>query len=152
MTPRVLTAALTTLCTACTLLNDLPMSETTPELCTNGRDDDNDGLVDCEDFGCRNLQLEACREKTASLCTDGTDNDNDGYTDCADEDCFLSGVCPENDERTCTDGADNDDDRDTDCEDRDCWSVVTTACDPAEYGSIILDDGFDSGDLDHWTT
>lgn len=54
---------------------------TPPELCTNGEDDDSDGLVDCLDPDCAG-RLE-CRED----CGDGIDNDGDGLTDFDDTDC-----------------------------------------------------------------
>ena len=54
--------------------------------CANGVDDDNDGLLDCEDGDC--LGDDACVEVD---CLDGEDNDFDGYFDCADADCWGNG-------------------------------------------------------------
>ncbi len=56
------------------------------EDCSNGVDDDCNGLLDCEDGSCSN----PCTETT---CDDSLDEDLDGDTDCADEDCMGLGVC-----------------------------------------------------------
>jgi len=58
------------------------------ELCGNGRDDDGDGLVDCEDGGCADTEI--CVELD---CADGADSDNDGLVDCQDEDCWAGLAC-----------------------------------------------------------
>jgi len=50
------------------------------EDCSDGVDNDNDGLVDCADNDC---STSMCQE----ICNDGIDNDGDGYADCFDEDC-----------------------------------------------------------------
>jgi hypothetical protein len=56
-------------------------------VCANGRDDDGDGLMDCEDPAC--LADPTCDE----VCTDGVDGDSDGDADCADPDCATAEVC-----------------------------------------------------------
>ena len=53
--------------------------------CADGRDDDADGLVDCEDGEC----FAACTER----CDDGVDDDGDGDVDCRDEDCWGRSTC-----------------------------------------------------------
>lgn len=58
--------------------------QTLVEDCTNGVDDDFDGLADCEDAHCSTDA--ACVELD---CDDGLDNDNDGVADCIDEDCWA---------------------------------------------------------------
>jgi hypothetical protein len=58
------------------------------EDCGNGVDDDEDGLVDCDDPGCGTSPL--CKELA---CADGIDNDGDGATDCADPDCAATFLC-----------------------------------------------------------
>jgi hypothetical protein len=58
------------------------------ETCDNGRDDDADGAVDCDDPDCAGS--EACGEV---LCGDGNDDDGDGLVDCADSDCAGSPLC-----------------------------------------------------------
>ncbi len=57
------------------------------EDCTNGSDDDGDGLVDCEDGEC--LADAACAED----CANGTDDDGDGLADCDDGACAGDSAC-----------------------------------------------------------
>lgn len=53
--------------------------------CADGRDDDGDALVDCEDADC------AFRPACAELeCDDLRDNDGDGLADCDDDDCWSA--------------------------------------------------------------
>ncbi len=96
--------------------HDSVLAGWTPGSCTDGADNDGDGLTDCEDSDC--LGAEAC------LCWDGEDNDRDGLTDCEDPECAFSNACCSVHERAhacCTDGRDNDGDGLTDCEeDPDC--------------------------------
>jgi hypothetical protein len=75
------------------------------EFCTNGLDDDGDGLVDLNDPDCICYPVE--------ICTNGIDDDGDGLVDCMDSDCP---VCVEN----CTNGIDDDGDGLVDCDDPDC--------------------------------
>ncbi len=63
--------------------------EESAELCANGLDDEQDGLVDCDDPDCDPF----CREDTPARCSDGVDNDGDGPVDCEDPDCALLGSC-----------------------------------------------------------
>ena len=55
--------------------------------CHNGKDDDEDGLPDCEDADCYG-------KCTESRCWDGLDNDDDGFADCSDDDCWATKACP----------------------------------------------------------
>ncbi|MCB9795412.1 MAG: hypothetical protein H6741_22130 [Alphaproteobacteria bacterium] len=59
----------------------------TDEDCDNGRDDDQDGLTDCEDADC--VDDRACQE----FCGNHDDDDLDGLTDCEDEDCWTHLTC-----------------------------------------------------------
>ncbi len=59
------------------------------EDCDNGRDDDCDGLMDCEDDAC--LSASTCGEAD---CDDSEDDDDDGYTDCDDDECWGAPSCP----------------------------------------------------------
>lgn len=52
-----------------------------PEVCTDGVDNDGNGLVDCLDAACKGKP--GCLE----ICGDGKDNDFDDKTDCMDTDC-----------------------------------------------------------------
>ena len=61
--------------------------------CSDGIDDDFDGLVDCADPSCANK--DACPSDSEADCQDGVDNDGDGKLDCADEDCSNDDWCNE---------------------------------------------------------
>lgn len=63
---------------------------TTETLCTDGSDDDGDGMTDCADADCfQNAQCQfgSGNEQSDEACSDWLDNDNDGAVDCEDEDC-----------------------------------------------------------------
>jgi hypothetical protein len=85
-------------------------SSTTPSyLCANGLDDDRDGAVDLDDYGCDSATDN--NETGDTQCGDGIDNEGDGYTDqndsgcsgpsdnleafCKDADADGYGVCPD---------------------------------------------------------
>ncbi|RMD82824.1 MAG: hypothetical protein D6815_08175, partial [Candidatus Dadabacteria bacterium] len=54
-----------------------------PSLCSNGVDDDGDGLIDVSDPGCDGPGADT----EAPACDDGRDNDRDGVVDLADPGC-----------------------------------------------------------------
>jgi hypothetical protein len=54
--------------------------------CDDGRDDDCDGLTDCEAPECQVAGQCGCAA-SETQCGDGMDDDCDGLVDCADEDC-----------------------------------------------------------------
>ncbi len=58
--------------------------------CSNGIDDDGDGLIDCEDPDC--YTSNSC---TVEICDNGIDDDLDGWIDCSDSECFALKVCYE---------------------------------------------------------
>ncbi len=77
---------------ACLPLCILDLSGCVPlEICDNGVDDNDDGLVDCADPDCAGVPH--CQsEDTLEFCSDGIDNDGDGLVDCFDPGCY--GFCP----------------------------------------------------------
>ncbi len=101
------------------------------ENCTNGIDDDFDGLTDASDPDCEGV--------VETSCVDGLDDDNDGDVDCEDLDCDADPSCVE----VCDDGVDNDGDGLVDCQDGECapCAGVETNC------SNGIDDDLD-GQLD----
>jgi hypothetical protein len=137
-------------------IDTIPVEET---ICNDSIDQDEDGLVDCEDPDCR---LEShCNLPSGERCGNGTDDDGDGLIDCEDPQCAESAGCqptleecsngrdddgdgradcldPDCDgspdclpqPETCDNGSDDDDDGDVDCEDSDCAQHV--ACRPAD--------------------
>ena len=72
--------------------------EQTPQ-CSDGRDNDGDGLADDQDPGC--ASPEDTSERGTTICDDGQDNDGDGLADAADAGC--SGPT-DGDESNCGDG------------------------------------------------
>jgi len=59
-----------------------------PENCTDGIDNDGDGLTDCADPEC--VGAVGCVE---TACADTLDDDRDGATDCDDFDCAIDAAC-----------------------------------------------------------
>lgn len=127
--------------------------ETDPIKCSNGYDDDNDGLVDCLDPDCirRNFCGEIVpllppsgNETTLKECTDGVDNDLDGQFDCGDRGCqAIRELCcvSEFDDVSCSDRIDNDGNGFADCQDFSCRNnPFVTVCE-AESDCA---DGFDN--------
>ncbi len=117
--------------------------------CDDGKDNDGDTYVDCEDPDCvQTPSVTVCHrpENTTALCHDGQDNDGDGKTDCEDLDCQLTG-CFEGDDASCSDGVDNDDDGYADCEDFGClYGCGVTVCGdtPHEDSPEECSDGIDN--------
>ncbi|MGD9211677.1 MAG: SGNH/GDSL hydrolase family protein, partial [Desulfobacteraceae bacterium] len=66
----------------------LPSTESN---CSDGIDNDGDGLSDCDDSDCAADAV--CLPSTESNCSDGVDNDGDGLSDCDDGDCDADSVC-----------------------------------------------------------
>lgn len=144
--------------------------ENTINLCSDGLDNDNDGLVDCKDPDC--MAVTICWENTLlacndlydndqdglidcydpdcwqfsrcqekeELCSDGKDNDGDGLVDCADPGCSASAHCFENSPITCSDGLDNDNDGLIDCQEASCRRFIVCS----EYSASACSDGIDN--------
>ncbi|MCG8588006.1 MAG: hypothetical protein MJE66_01815, partial [Proteobacteria bacterium] len=95
-----------------------PLLEGPTPRCSDGLDNDGDGLVDFpEDPSC--YGPESDDERTA--CSDGADNDGDGRTDFpADPGCFAAYSLVE--ETDCDDGVDNNGDGLVDAEDLGCFA------------------------------
>ncbi|HCH63488.1 MAG TPA: hypothetical protein DFR83_11830 [Deltaproteobacteria bacterium] len=97
---------------------------TSPGECADGEDNDQDGLLDCEDPDCTGD--EACIDDIEGECSDGTDNDGDGRVDCEDEDCAGSPDCDEPVVDADGDGVP----ADADCDDADATMPINDAdCD-----------------------
>jgi len=71
-------------------VDEAPAAETA---CGDRRDDDGDGLVDCDDDDCAGAAACATLASEAGHCADGRDNDGDGARDCADADCASDAAC-----------------------------------------------------------
>lgn len=85
--------------------------------CHNGRDDDRDGPIDCDDDEC----AAECIEASAVACSNSIDDDADGDTNCADDDC--DGFCPESSFEACGNSRDDDGDGRSDLGDAECWPI-----------------------------
>jgi hypothetical protein len=139
-------------------------------LCSDGIDNDRDGLLDCRDPDCKGLEncqetsLIACNDlydndqdglvdcddpdcqayvrcyEREEKCDDGIDNDGDGLIDCADSSCKDSGSCMETSAFTCIDGIDNDGDGLIDCQEESCKRFIVCA----EYSVAACTDGKDN--------
>ncbi|MEM7231597.1 MAG: thrombospondin type 3 repeat-containing protein [Planctomycetota bacterium] len=68
-------------------LNDGSCRCAPTELCQNGRDDDGDELIDCDDPDC--FGHSACR---LEVCDNGRDDDGDELVDCDDPECVRGVV------------------------------------------------------------
>ena len=127
-----------------------------PRAANDGADNDDNGFVDCNDFGCTRSQdqaiLDYCAERmenTLERCGDGVDNDDNGYVDCNDFSCSRSddpailALCAASAEDTverCSDGEDNDGNGFIDCNDFSCSQSdnpdVLALCGTPEGGGI----------------
>jgi len=72
--------------------------------CSDGSDDDCDGLIDCDDLDCcTTSNSTGCKGASTvcplpenwsdATCEDGVDNDGDGLADCRDSDCCTLSAC-----------------------------------------------------------
>jgi len=77
--------------------------------CSDGLDDDGDGLVDLDDPGCSDATDDSERSP-ALVCDDGLDNDGDTLVDAEDAGCADPLDDSERSTRQCDDGLDNDGD------------------------------------------
>ncbi len=114
--------------------------------CTNGLDDDGDGLIDCED----GVECDAeCNE--SGKCFNLQDDDSDGFTDCEDSECFAdcAGSATAED---CTLAGDEDGNGLHDCADPVCCG--DTRCEDTHFcklelcGNGVDDDGDGAKDCD----
>ena len=131
---------------ACTIFTEFDPdlhTENFLETCSDGIDNDSDGLVDCEDTGCS--ELDHCKESSDATCVDGKDNDQDGFTDCKDPSCcpyatcYKDATCGEKTWQACTDGADNDNNGLTDCADFSCRAIPECCTRPIPLLAEIFD-------------
>jgi hypothetical protein len=109
--------------------------------CTDGTDNDGDGVIDCGDADCYGTP-----ECPAEVCGDGADNDGDQAIDCDDTDCVFN-TCCETPLEICTNSVDDDGDELVDCDDSDCRCAANCGAPPAEVCDNGIDDDCD-GDAD----
>ena len=148
---------------SCQLLHDgcTNLIEGTNATCSDGMDNDLDGVTDCDDPRCQDEAIVVCdgttpvsvapgdyASETDTACSNGVNDDvgpMDTFTDCDDNSCSQSPdatVCGgESNDATCSDGMDNDGDGFADCMDFDCQIPFVTVC---ETGLENCSDGMDN--------
>ncbi len=99
-----------------------PTSVSRVEDCTNGLDDDGDGLIDCQDPLCASWSQ--CRPPQREVCDNGLDDNRDKLIDCADPQCAPAFGCVARGE-DCANGLDDDGDGLIDCHDPACAETAT---------------------------
>lgn len=108
-----------------------PAPENTQALCTNGEDDNGNGMTDFQDVDCAAFApTPVFVENTLALCTDGEDNNGNGTVDFQDAECSAFAPAPvfvENTQVLCTDGEDNNGNGMTDFQDIDCAAFAPAA-------------------------
>lgn len=120
------------------------VGENEPATCSDGRDNDADGMLDCDDPDCEGLWMCSLeRENTPTRCADGVDNDDDGWTDCEDAACIGLDQCEEMGDVQCSNGADDDFDGYEDCSDASCVGALPCLPLPPELCGNMLDDDMD---------
>ncbi len=92
--------------------------ENTAQRCSDGKDNDENGLTDCAEPDC--AIFEFCAELSEEACRDRVDNNRNGLIDCQDPGCLAYAQCTEQPDGQCTDGLDNNADGLVDCQDFTC--------------------------------
>jgi Putative metal-binding motif len=102
-----------------------------PEICTDGVDNDCNGVADCFDPACKNAPKCGCTpDPGGENCTDGKDNDCNGKVDCNDPSCQGTPACgcSPSESGKCVNGFDDDCDGQIDCSDSDCFNDPACLC------------------------
>ncbi len=99
------------------------------EQCTDGSDNDCNGVSDCFDPACDDAPFCGCTP-TTEQCEGSIDEDCDGEVDCLDASCQGTPACGclANESNRCGDGFDDDCDGATDCDDSDCANTPACSC------------------------
>ena len=115
-----------------------------PPACSNGADDDGDGLVDLADPGCSGPG-DTSEQEPSLPCDNGLDDDGDGLVDLADPGCSGPADASETDPSlVCDNGLDDDGDGLVDAADPGCAGPTDpTETDPALVCDNTLDDDGD---------
>jgi len=115
--------------------NQLYSGSNFEQYCTNKKDDDGDGFIDCMDKDCSTDAF--CLNAKPEDCTNGEDDDLDGYGDCADSDCSIYPICIGYE--ICDNNLDDDGDGKVDCKDEVC-SMFCSAKTPEICDNNLDDD------------
>ncbi len=92
------------------------------DLCSDGIDNDGNGLADCDDETCGTAPWCPAGGEAGPLCRDGQDNDADRLVDCEEPSCQTSRYCEAGPEMglQCQDETDNDKNGLIDCQEPSC--------------------------------
>lgn len=110
----------------CNDLNHLAYPGAT-EACTDGTDNDCNGVSDCFDPVCEGGPCGCQPASGGEDCSSGMDDDCDGAIDCGDTDCLGTVDCGCTTE-SCTNSSDDDCDDSIDCDDSDCAGHPACVC------------------------
>ncbi len=129
------------------------------EVCGNGLDDDENGLADCADPACKDLNeckpVEPEPQVTEEICGNGVDDDGNGLKDCDDLVCKELDECKSEDpnqpvaEEICGNGVDDDGNGLADCADSACKDLDECKEDKPENPQDPDEDEPDDGDDEH---
>ncbi len=114
------------------------------ENCTDGADNDCNGVADCVDPVCKNVPNCGCIPAPGGEnCGNGKDDDCDTIVDCFDAECSGTPACgcAANEIGKCVNGFDDDCDGQLDCSDSDCAGDVSCQC---QAKTELCDDGQDN--------
>jgi hypothetical protein len=99
------------------------------EACSDGVDNDCNGVADCFDPACAGGQSCGCNPAPGGeSCTNGKDDDCNGLVDCKDPACSGNPACGCAPTETCDDGVDDDCDGLIDCDDPKCAGSMICSC------------------------
>lgn len=107
------------------------------ENCSNNKDDNSDGQIDCDDIYCWGVAECQGQEN----CTNGKDDDGDKKVDCDDTECASKKVCQPED---CFNHVDDNENGLTDCEEPSCQSEIK--CTPEDCSNEVDDN--ENGQVD----
>ncbi len=114
-----------------------------PEACSDGVDNDCNGLTDCQDPSCAGIPNCGCvPDPGGEKCGNGKDDDCNGLIDCQDPKCAGTPGCGCTDSESgkCDNGIDDDCDGLIDCDDFDCFYETVCTC---KNHPEICDNGVD---------
>lgn len=106
------------------------------ENCDNKIDDNDDGIIDCNDENCKSQDI--CKIKIIpENCSNNVDDDNDGKKDCEDTDCAAVDSCKIVVSENCSNKVDDDGDAKIDCADTEC--INDLVCKPKDVEPTSTD-------------
>ena len=113
---------------------DLCIEGDRAEECFDDIDNNNNGLIDCDD---QSHCAEHCIE-TGDECFDFVDNNRNGLLDCAEPDCKQTSFCVEGDsEEECFDRFDNNLNGLIDCDEPRCADLCAEGDDPEDVCKLF---------------